>query len=46
MLFKTFEGQLMLLFHAPNNNPASRPRLLEVEDTGDTLRVTKEFTGK
>jgi beta-xylosidase len=46
MLFTTFEGKLMLLFHAPNDNPASRPRIFEVEDTGDTLRVLKEFTGK
>jgi beta-xylosidase len=47
MLFDTFDGKLMLLFHAPNNDAAnSRPRLFEVEDTGETLRLVKEFTGK
>jgi hypothetical protein len=46
MLFDTFDGKLMLLFHAPNNSPNNRPRLFEVEDTGDTLRLVKEFTGK
>ena len=46
MLFQTFEGQLMLLFHAPNNNPANRPRIFRVEDTGDSLKVLQEFTSK
>ena len=47
MVFETFEGKLMLLFHAPNNDPANgRPRIFELEDTGETLKVVKEFTGK
>ena len=45
MLFETFDGQLMLIFHAPNDRNA-RPRIFELEDTGDTLRVVKEFTGE
>ena len=45
MLFETFDGQLMLLFHAPNDRNA-RPRIFELEDTGDTLRVVREFTGE
>lgn len=45
MLFETFEGKLMLLFHAPNNDPNNRPRIFEVEDTGQTLKMGREFTG-
>jgi GH43 family beta-xylosidase len=45
MVFETFDGKLMLLFHAPNNDPNNRPRLFELEDTGETLKVVKEFTG-
>ena len=43
MLFKTFEGQLMMVLHSPNNRDA-QPRLLKMEDTGETLRVISEFT--
>lgn len=44
MLFTTFDGQLMMALHAPNNRQA-RPRLFEMEDTGQTLRIIGEFTG-
>jgi len=43
MIFKTFEGKIMLILHSPNNMN-SRPRIYEMEDTGETLRVIKEFT--
>lgn len=42
MVFKTFEGKLMMILHSPNNRD-SRPRIFEMEDTGNTLRVTKEL---
>lgn len=42
MVFKTFEGKLMMILHSPNNKN-SRPRIFEMEDTGNTLRVVKEF---
>jgi hypothetical protein len=42
MVFTTFEGKLMMILHSPNNKE-SRPRIFEMEDTGNTLRVTKEF---
>jgi arabinan endo-1,5-alpha-L-arabinosidase len=45
MLFTTFEGQLMMVLHAPNNRDA-QPHLFEMEDTGETLRIIREFTGK
>ena len=43
MLFTTFDGKLMMVLHSPNG-PAARPRIFEMEDTGETLRITKEFT--
>jgi hypothetical protein len=43
-LFLTFDGKLMMVLHSPNG-PAARPRIFEMEDTGETLRITKEFTG-
>jgi len=42
MLFTTFEGQLMMVLHAPNDRDA-QPRLFKMEDTGDTLRIVSEF---
>jgi GH43 family beta-xylosidase len=44
MLFKTFDGRLMMVLHAPNNRQA-QPRIFEMEDSGETLAVLKEFTG-
>lgn len=42
MLFKRFDGQLMLVLHSPNKM-TERARIFEIEDTGETLRVIKEF---
>lgn len=39
MVFKTFDGRLMLVVHHPTMSPQSRARLHELEDTGDTLRI-------
>jgi arabinan endo-1,5-alpha-L-arabinosidase len=44
MLFTTFEGQLMMVLHSPNSREA-RPRIFEMQDTGETLRIAREFTG-
>jgi hypothetical protein len=44
MLFKSFDGKLMMVLHCPNGRGA-RPRIFEMEDTGDTLRIAGEFTG-
>lgn len=45
MLFTTFDGKLMMVLHAPDDRTA-RPRIFEMEDTGETLRILKEFTGE
>jgi len=42
MVFTTFDGKLMMVLHSPNNRE-SRPRIFEMEDTGNTLRVVKEL---
>lgn len=39
MIFKTFDGRLMLVVHRPTMSPQSRARLHELEDTGDGLRL-------
>jgi len=39
MIFKAFDGRLMLTLHQPNNTPAERMALFELEDTGDMLRL-------
>ncbi len=45
MLFTTFDGKLMMVLHSPNNRGA-QPHIFELEDTGETLKVIAEFTGK
>jgi len=39
MLFRTFEGQLMMVLHQPFNN--ARAKLFDMEDTGDNLKVLR-----
>ena len=39
MIFRSFEGKLLLTIHQPNFGEAERMKLFEIEDTGDTLRV-------
>ena len=42
MLFRTFEGQLMMVLHRPFRN--ARGKLYEMADVGDNLRVNRERT--
>jgi arabinan endo-1,5-alpha-L-arabinosidase len=42
MIFRRFDGQLMLVLHSPNKM-TERAKLFEIEDTGETLRVKKPF---
>ena len=39
MLFRTFDGKLLLTLHQPNSGEAERMKLFEIEDTGHTLRL-------
>ena len=45
MLFTKFDGKLMMVLHSPNNRGA-QPHIFELEDTGETLKIINEFTGK
>ena len=42
MLFRTFDGQLMMVLHRPFKN--ARGKLYEMEDAGDHLRVVRQRT--
>ena len=39
MIFRTFDGKLLLTLHQPNSGEAERMKLFELEDTGNTLRL-------
>ena len=41
MIFKTFDGRLMLTLHQPNVTPDERMALFEIEDTCETLRIRR-----
>jgi len=41
MLFKTFNGQLMLVLHQPFRWPLSRAKIYEVEDVDETFQVVR-----
>jgi hypothetical protein len=43
MLFHRFDGQLMMVLHQPNDGGRERARLFEIEDTGETLRISRDF---
>ena len=42
MIFKTFDGRLVLAVHQPNQGTI-RARLFELEDAGQTLRIRQEI---
>ena len=41
MLFRTFEGRLKLAVHRPNRVPLERARIFDVDDAGESLRLTE-----
>lgn len=44
MLFKTFDGKMMLTFHGPNSPAGSeRMKIFEIEDIGSTLVLKKQL---
>lgn len=42
MIFRTFDGRLMMALHQPNSGGKERLHLLEIADNGDTLDVKNE----
>ena len=45
MLFRTFEGQLMMSLHCPNIHTEKRMLLFTMEEKGDSLNIVNEITG-
>ena len=43
MVFKRFDGRLMMVLHSPNKGGQERAKLFEMEDTGETLRIKSPF---
>ena len=39
MIFKTFEGQLVIGLHQPNTSPDERMQLYKLKDNGGTLEL-------
>ena len=45
MLFRTFQGQLMMALHCPNVHPKKRMLLFEMDESQGKLRIINECTG-
>jgi len=45
MLFRTFEGQLVMSLHCPNIPAEKRMLLFEMEEKNDKLYTVNEITG-
>ena len=41
MIFRSFDGRLMLILHQPFNR--AKGKLFELEDTGDTIRIKRQL---
>lgn len=39
MIFRTFDGRLLLTLHTPNETPLERPVFIEIEETENTLQI-------
>lgn len=39
MLFRTFDGRLMMTFHSPNITPDERPVFIEIEEADDGFQI-------
>ena len=45
MLFRTFQGQLMMSCHCPNDHMKKRILLFEMEENAESLHIINEVTG-
>jgi hypothetical protein len=41
MIFRAFDGRLMLVLHQPFSR--AKGKLFELEDTGDTVRIKRQL---
>ena len=44
MLFRAFDGRLLMAIHQPNRL-VERARFFEMDDSGDTVRLVREVPG-
>ena len=44
MLFRSFDGRLMMALHQPNTGGKERLHLYDVTDNGETLEIAEEAT--
>lgn len=44
MMFRTFDGRLLMSLHSPNSGPQQRIHFFEMEDTGETLRIVRRVS--
>ena len=44
MLFRAFDGRLLMAIHQPNRR-TERARLFEMDDSGDGVRLVREVKG-
>jgi hypothetical protein len=44
MLFRAFDGRLLMAMHQPNRR-VERARFFEMDDSGDGIRLLREVTG-
>ena len=42
MIFSSFDGQLLMTLHQPNNSPGERLHLFQIIDSGETMDIIKE----
>jgi len=42
MIFSSFDGQLMMALHQPNNSPGERLHLFQIIDSGETMDIISE----
>ncbi|MBP3331596.1 MAG: family 43 glycosylhydrolase [Tidjanibacter sp.] len=43
MMFRTFEGKLLMCLHYQDEGAPRKPRLMEVDDSGDKIRIIGEY---
>ncbi len=46
MIFRSFDGRIMMALHQPNNSNKERLHLFEITDKGTTLEIKEEITLK
>ena len=46
MIFRMFDGQLMLAYHRPNQSPDERPHFAPLREYQSSVEIVRQWTGK